>query len=205
MGIEKQGSKPAGMTGYFIGRLMNMFHTGFYKKYYSKELPDSPVTILDIGCGGGSLIKYLSTNNSNYRLYGIDHSEEMVAMSRRINKDTVKNGRASIDYASAGNLPYDSETMDIVTANETVQFWPDTSESFSEIFRVLRNGGCFYIINRFPAEGSTWWRIAKLKTENDFTTAYENAGFTNIETDLEIKRGWIIAKAIKLTDSLSTF
>ncbi len=197
MGIEKQGAKPTGKTGYLIGRMMNLFHTGFYKKYYKKVLPDSSINILDIGCGGGRLIKYLINRNSKYILFGLDHSQEMVLLSKKVNKASIKNGQAFIDCGSVTKLPYHNDSMDIATANETVQFWPDISESFSEIFRVLKKDGFFFIINRYPSEGSKWWKIAKLKDENDFNKAFQETGFKNIDIDLKTKKGWIIIKTVK--------
>lgn len=197
MGLEKQGSKPTGKTGYFIGKMMNIFHTGFYKKYYNKVLPDNSISILDIGCGGGSLIKYLINKNRKYKLFGLDHSEEMVLLSKNVNKKPIKNGQAFIECCSVTKLPFENETMDIVTANETVQFWPDISESFSEIYRVLKKDGRFFIINRYPPEGSKWWKMAKLKNEKDFNNAFLKAGFTQIDLDLKTRKGWIIAKTIK--------
>jgi len=197
MGIEKQGPKPSGKLGYIIGRLMNLFHIGFYKRSYDKVLPNDSISILDIGCGGGSFIKFLTKKNHNYGLFGLDHSEEMVVLSQTVNIEPVKNGQAFIEVGSVANLPYDNDTMDIVTANETVQFWPDISGSFSEIYRVLKKGGCFFIINRFPPEDSKWWRMAKLKNENDFKNTFENTGFTNIEIDIITKKGWITAKSTK--------
>jgi len=153
MGLEKQGSKPTGKTGYIIGKMMNIFHTGFYKEYYNKILADSSLNILDIGCGGGSLIKYLNSRNIKYKLFGLDHSEEMVILSKNLNKESIKKGQVFIDCGSVTKLPYENETMDIVMANETVQFWTDIPESFSEIYRVLKKDGRFFIINRYPPEG----------------------------------------------------
>lgn len=197
MGLEKQGSKPSGTTGYFIGKMMNIFHTGFYKKYYSKVLPENSISILDIGCGGGSLIKYLVSKNRKYKLYGLDHSEEMVSLSKNVNKKVINNGQAFIECGSVTKLPFENETMHIVMANETVQFWPDISESFSEIKRVLKKDGLFFIINRYPSEGSKWWKMVKLKNENDFNNAFLKAGFKHIDFDLKTRKGWIIARTIK--------
>jgi ubiquinone/menaquinone biosynthesis C-methylase UbiE len=197
MGIEKQGSKPTGKTGYFIGKMMNVVHTRFYKKHYDKLLPDKPISILDIGCGGGRLINYLTRKNQNYKLYGLDHSEEMVLLANKVNKEAVRDGQVFIRCGSASQLPYENESMDIITANETIQFWPEISESFSEIYRTLKNDGCFIIINRYPTEGSKWWKIAKLKNKDDYNNAFQQAGFKKIDIDLKAMKGWIIANAIK--------
>ncbi len=197
MGIEKQGSKPTGKTGYFIGRMMNLFHTGFYKEFYGKVLPDDSLSILDIGCGGGSLIKYLIKKNKKYKLFGLDHSGEMVRLSKNVNRESIKSGQVFIACSSVTELPFENESMDIVTANETVQFWPDIDESFAEIYRVLIKDGRFFIINRYPPVGSKWWKMAKLKNENDFSCAFLKAGFKQIDLDLKTRKGWIIAKAVK--------
>lgn len=197
MGLEKQGSKPSGKAGYFIGKLMNLFHTGFYKKYYSKVLPDHSISLLDIGCGGGGLIKYLINNNKNYKIFGLDHSEEMVLLSKKVNERSIKNGQAIIECGSVIKLPFQNEAMDFVSANETVQFWPDIHASFAEIYRVLKKDGQFFIINRYPPEGSKWWKMAKLKNVNEYNSAFQKAGFTKIDINLTTRKGWIIAKTIK--------
>jgi len=87
--------------------------------------------------------------------------------------------------------------MDVVMANETVQIWPDISGSFSAIYRVLKKDGCFFIVNRYPPEGSKWWKMAKLKNENEFNNAFLKAGFKKIDIDLKTRKGWIITKTIK--------
>lgn len=35
MGLEKQGGKPSGIIGNWIGRLMNKFHTSIYINYFN--------------------------------------------------------------------------------------------------------------------------------------------------------------------------
>ena len=122
--------------------------------------------------------------HKKYKLFGFDHSEGMVFLSNKVNKESVKSGQAIINYGSVSKLLYDNETMDIVTANETVQFWLDIPESFSEIYRIRKKDGYFFMLNRYPSEGSKWWKIAKLKNdENDFNNAFIKAGFKRIDID----------------------
>ncbi len=197
MGLEKQGSKPTGKIGYFIGKLMNRFHTAFYKKYYDSILPKGSVTFLDLGCGGGRLIAHLYDRAPTYRLFGLDHSQEMIALSEQVNQEGIERGHVTFDCSSVSHLPYDQNSMQIVTANETVQFWPDIPTAFAEVYRVLKQEGSFFIINRYPPEGSKWWKLAKLKNAADYQRALEAAGFKSIETDLTTKKGWIVSRAIK--------
>ena len=46
---------------------------------------------------------------------------------------------------NVANLPFEDNTFDIVTAFETVYFWPDIEKCFGEVKRVLKPGGIFLI------------------------------------------------------------
>ena len=56
---------------------------------------------------------------------GIDHSETMVNMAKKLNKRYRNIDRVQIKHASILSLPYTDNYFDIVTAFETIQFWPD--------------------------------------------------------------------------------
>lgn len=197
MGIEKQGSKPTGFIGKIVGRMMNKYHTSFYVDYFKNNLPVNNSKILDIGCGGGKFLRFLSEINDSYLLYGLDHSPEMIALSKRINKRAIAQNRLKIIHGSVTNVSVENNYLDLVTAFETVQFWPDIEKSFSEVARVLKNEGRFIIINRYPPEESKWWEMAKIKSDKDYIDKLENAGFGRVTSDLEFKNGWIVADATK--------
>jgi len=197
MGIEKQGSKPTGFIGKIIGQMMNKYHTSFYVNYFENNLPDNDSKILDVGCGGGKFLKYLSEINDSYILYGLDHSSEMIKLSKKINTQAIAQNRLRIIQGSVSNISIENDYLDLITAFETVQFWPDIEKSFLEIARVLLNGGQFTIINRYPPKNSKWWNIAKIKSDKDYIDKLENAGFRQVTIDLKFKNGWIVVNATK--------
>jgi len=197
MGLEKQGSKPTGTIGRIIGRLMNSFHTSLYVDYFKKKNLSDNCRILDIGCGGGKFLKYLSKKGDKFKLWGLDHSKEMIDLSTHLNKEVIKNGRLKLLTGTVTKIDINDNSLDLVTAFETVQFWPNIVDAFSEIFRILDKEGEFLIINRFPKEGTKWWKMANLKSEDDYMTKLEATGFKNISIDLEFKRNWIVVKALK--------
>lgn len=203
MGIEKQGSKPTGKLGTIFGKLMNKFHTSLYISYFGKKTIPEGYRILDIGCGGGKFLKYLSQRNTALTLWGLDHSEKMIDLSSKVNKEDLKEGKLKLLLGSVLSIDIDDNSIDLATAFETVQFWPDLDKAFSEIFRVLDKGGEFIIINRYPKEGTKWWKLAGLKSEKDYQEKFESVGFRNILIDLSFKKGWIIVKGTK-SDSLAT-
>ncbi len=195
--MEKQGARPTGCIGKLIGRLMNSFHTGVYAKYLDSHSPPENSVILDIGCGGGKIIKHLSDSDDGYQLLGIDHSPEMVELSKKVNRRGIGRKQVRIINASVSDIPIESNSVDLITAFETVQFWTDIDKSFSEVLRVLKNGGTLLIINRYPKQGSKWWKRAIMKNDRQYATRLRSAGFSIASTDLDHKKGWIVVKATK--------
>ncbi len=178
---------------------MNAFHTTFYVDYLQSrfQMPGSEARILDIGCGGGKFLKFLHQCDESYFLFGLDHSPEMIALSQKINGKAIAKNRLKLIPGPATHLSMENDTLDLITAFETVQFWPETEKSFSEIHRVLHDGGTFLIINRYPRAGSKWWKLAKIKSDADYISLLQSAGFREIQVDMEYKKGWIIVTANK--------
>ena len=99
--------------------------------------------ILDIGCGGGININRMARNAK--KVYGIDYSIESVNLSKEVNDDYIAQGKVEILEGNVQNLPFDDNSFDIITAFETVYFWPNIEKCFGEVKRVLKPGGLFLI------------------------------------------------------------
>ncbi|MCK5096975.1 MAG: class I SAM-dependent methyltransferase, partial [Desulfobacteraceae bacterium] len=153
--------------------------------------------ILDIGCGGGKFIKFLSDSNDTYKLFGLDHSPEMIELSKKINKEAIDNKQVTIIQGSIANILVKKASYDLITAFETIQFWPDIEKAFIEVERLLNIGGSFLIINRYPKPGSKWWKMANIKNDQEYIAMLEKAGLGEVTIDLNFKKGWIIVRATK--------
>lgn len=126
-------------------RMMNKHHRAlqeFAAQYF--QIPEEG-TVLDIGCGGGVLIDFLLKRSPRALVYGIDHSPLSVKQSLRHNCKAVKEGRVQVLEASVSAIPYKDYSFDLITASETVYFWPDLAHDFVEVRRVLRSEGLFVI------------------------------------------------------------
>lgn len=176
---------------------MNRFQTSIYIDYFSHLTIPINAKILDIGCGGGKFLNCLSKASKNSTLYGLDHSPEMVKLARRINQKAIEQARMYITRSSMPEIPFENSTFDLVTALETVQFWPGIDLAFQEVRRVLKNNGFLLIINRFPKEGSKWWKRVQIKNEKEYIQKLKKSGFNSIATDLNFKNSWIVVEAIK--------
>lgn len=168
--------------GRFMLRSMNKGHEKLARWGRSYLNIDKNYTVLDLGCGGGRNIEYFLTKAD--KVYGLDHSETSVKMASEINKKAIDTGRCQILVGDVKNLPLQDQSIDIVTAFETIYFWNDIEECFREIYRVLKNGGQFLICNEVSSkERRDVKKLLKMINfeiykPNDLTKMLRELGFT---------------------------
>ena len=120
-------------------------------------------------------------------MQGVDYSAVSVQTARRVNRRAIAAGRCGIETARVMQLPFEAERFDLVTAFETVYFWPDLPKSFREIRRVLRPGGTLLICNECSgdAPGDEAWtkKIAGMRIypAAELQRLLEQAGFRRIQ------------------------
>ena len=81
--------------------------------------------MLDVGCGGGKSVQVLARAAPHGKVYGLDYSEEMVRLARRVNRALIHEGRVEIPHGTVSALPFPDGFFDLVTGFETYCFWPD--------------------------------------------------------------------------------
>jgi ubiquinone/menaquinone biosynthesis C-methylase UbiE len=198
--LMEQGGKPTGSLGRLIGRLMNVGHRGAYHWGLDHVAIEPDSIILDVGCGGGKAIKLLASRAPGGKVYGIDHSPDMVNLAQKINKSLVQSGRVEIGHGSVSSLPYLDDMFDLVTAFETIQFWPNLDEDVREIQRGLKPAGVLLVVNRYPnveEQGSEWGEFLQLGTAQEYRDCLSNAGFVDITIDDTSRSNWIAVSARK--------
>lgn len=188
------GRKPSGLLGRLIGSLMNTGHRDAYF-WGIAHLPIGPnSTILDVGCGGGAALGLLAAKAPECKVYGIDHSLEMVNLSRKVNKRLINGGHIEIDHGSVSCLPYLDDKFDTATAFETIEFWPSLSEDLKEVKRVLKPSGVLLVVNRHTTTGKEkgkWAELLQIYTSDNYRERLEDAGYVDISIDDFSKEGWI--------------
>lgn len=153
--------------------------------------------VLDLGCGGGAAIQLLADRVAVGKIYGIDHSPEMVRLAQKVNHGAIARGLVNITPGSVSDLPHPSEMFDLVSAFETIQFWPNLTADLQEVARVLKPGGEFLIVNRYPPENSGFAVHLQIKSTPAYRERLAAAGFDEIVIDTRSRRGWIIVRAKK--------
>ena len=158
--------------------------------------------VLDCGCGGGANMKTLLKLCPNGKVQGIDYSAVSVEKARKVNARAIAAGRCTVQQASVAELPFEAEQFDVVTAFETVYFWPELAQNFREVYRVLKPGGVFFICNEANGETTKddkWTRIIDgmtIYTDTALKEYLEKAGFCQIQSHKN-KKGWLCITAQK--------
>jgi ubiquinone/menaquinone biosynthesis C-methylase UbiE len=137
-------------------------------------------TMLDIGCGGGATLQRLLKRSVDAKVYGIDISEESVAKAKKVNAN-VLDKQVFVCQGSAEKLPYEDEKFDLVTAVETVYFWPNLPDCLKEVYRVLKSGGRCAIMVEVIDANSVWTNVVDGMTvysPEELKKLLDNVGFT---------------------------
>ena len=174
---------PQGWMGRAMLQFMNVGHAQLTNWGLSHMEFKSHMTMLDIGCGGGATLQRLLKRSSSAKVYGIDISEESVAKARKVNA-SVLDKQVFVCQGSADSLPYDDGVFDLVTAVETVYFWPNLPHCLQEVKRVLKPGGQFAIMVEVLDSDSKWTNVVEGMTAyspEQLKLMLDDSGFTKTE------------------------
>ena len=94
--------------------------------------------LLDIGCGTGGFAARLALALPGGSVHAIDQSERFVQLTRERGID------ARVGDAQA--LPFDDDSLDVVSAMWMLYHVPDLDRALAEARRVLRPGGLFVAV-----------------------------------------------------------
>ncbi|MEY4545691.1 MAG: hypothetical protein RL685_1886 [Pseudomonadota bacterium] len=97
-------------------------------------------TVLDVGCGPGSITRGFAERLSSGTVVGVDLSEEALAGARL---DASERGLKNVRYVqgSVYELPFADSSFDVVYAHQVLQHLKEPGVALLEMLRVLRPGG----------------------------------------------------------------
>lgn len=197
MGFFQNTCKPQGLGGKIMVATMNIGgHSALAKWGLSNLTIKKDLNILEIGCGGGANVRRLLKLCPDGRVTGVDYSEISVNKSRKVNAKAVKADRCVIRQEDVRRLSFGDNAFDLATAFETVYFW-DIMASFAQVYRVLREGGRFFICNESDGEdasGAKWEQKIdgmKIYKQGEITDCLKQAGFLQITVHRNQEKHWI--------------
>ena len=97
-------------------------------------------SLLDVGCGPGSLTADLAERLAPGRVVGIDSAEEALAEASEL---AARSGSSNLEFRHADvyELPYDDSSFDLVHAHQLLQHLEHPERALAEMARVCRAGG----------------------------------------------------------------
>ncbi len=136
--------------GVWYGGLLNLFLMNWEHRRllrFTRSFYCLPVRgcILDIGCGGGYNIYDMHKRSKTAIIFGLDMSPLSVSYTMRYNRWAIIKGRVRVFQGEVSSMPFSDSKFDLVTASETLYFWPDPARDFKEVYRVMTPGGTLMI------------------------------------------------------------
>ena len=195
--------KPQGTMGKVVVAMMNRGHAGTAAWGFSHLDLQGNEQVLDCGCGGGANVAVFLRMVDEGHVTGLDYSPVSVEKARAVNRAAIDAGRCEIVQGNVQELPFDDGQFDVVTAFETVYFWPEIACCFAEVHRVLKSGGVFMITNETTGKTGAHEKWQKLVDGMSVYTGEElqalliGAGFARVEVDEDLKADRLNVRAYK--------
>ena len=160
--------------------------------------------MLDLGSGAGNdcFVARALVGEEGY-VAGIDFTEAMVEKAR---ENSRKLGYSNVDFilGDIENIPVRFGVVDVVISNCVLNLVPDKQKAFSEIYRVLKQGGHFCISdvvlqgelpNELKEDAAMYAGcVAGALPQEEYLGIIKQSGFINVEVKKE--------KKIELPDDL---
>lgn len=202
--VENAG-RPQGFWGKMMIKSMNKGHSELTDWALVHLEIKRNYNALDIGCGGGKTVSKLCKRIGNGKVFGIDYSELCVEKSKKLNKNNIMCGKASILQSSVSSLPFEDNKFDVITAVETYYFWPEKLNDLKEVYRVLKSGGKLLLVFEMvksEEEPHKWDNVEKslgieAVSKDGIADILLHAGYQNIRTYSKSSTGWLCVTAEK--------
>jgi SAM-dependent methyltransferase len=104
--------------------------------------------LLEVGCGGGAFLR--RALESGCRAAAIDHSADMVRLTREVNETAVAAGRLEVVQAEADALPFEDERFTAAAMTGVLGFLPRPVAALREIHRTLAPDGRLAVLGSDP-------------------------------------------------------
>jgi len=113
-----------------------------YRLMVEKLSPQQNMHILDVGCGTGIAAQRLSAMIPDGKVLGVDPAEEMVRVANQKATDNL-----TYKLGTGHEIPASDGEFDVALSTISFHHWTKPSESFNELFRVLKPGGKLLILD----------------------------------------------------------
>lgn len=105
--------------------------------------------VLDVACGTGEWLQ--AAYESGAHIFGVDLSEKAISFCRQSHPE------GEFQATSAENLPFDDESMDVISCLGSLEHFPDKPAALAEMYRLLKPGA--YLVISVPNSNFLGYRL----------------------------------------------
>jgi len=132
-------------------------------------------TILDVGCGTGTLLSLITSKNSNAMISGVDLSTEMIKVAKGKLSE-----KADLRVGDSEELPWTESSFDVVLSTQSFHHYPNPDKVLAEMKRVLKPNGHLIIADL--------WSPTPVRQIMNFLMRFDKGGDVRVYSKKEICR-----------------
>jgi ubiquinone/menaquinone biosynthesis C-methylase UbiE len=156
------------------------------KKAIARITKKDPMNFLDLGCGTGWAVRYVSKlSEGRGKFIGIDISNGMIEKAR-----TNSQGFENVEFfkASAEEIPFDDSFFDTIICTNSFHHYLYPDKVLKEVFRVLKPDGMIYILDVTSDDFFIRWINRKVqKKEKAHVSFYSTSQYNEMFTKSGLK------------------
>ena len=103
------------------------------------------ISLLDVGCGSGTMLAMLKKEYPASEAFGIDLSDQMIVQAKMHLDPDIQ-----IQTGDVESMPWPDNKFDLLVCNASFHHYPNSIKSLTEMNRVLKSGGRLVIAD-------PWW------------------------------------------------
>jgi ubiquinone/menaquinone biosynthesis C-methylase UbiE len=140
--IASQLGRPRGLFGrHLLSRLLDAGNDELISGTLAALKLEPSDRYLDIGFGGGASLRKAALVVDAGRIYGLDHSRDMVERARKHFSAEIERRGMVLQQGDVHAMPFETDSMSKISAINTLYFWEDVGAGVEECARVLAPGG----------------------------------------------------------------
>lgn len=181
--LVAQFRRPSGVLGRVAGWIMTGRASNRKRNQWTVSLLDIVPTsrVLEIGFGPGLAIQEVARLAPDGKVVGVDHSDVMLRLASRRNREAIEDGRVDLHCAAVTELPDLAVPFDAIFSVNCMMFWEKPSLVCSQLASMLRPGGVLAITHQPRKPGAGEQDLARSASE--ISRVLEDAGLEEIRME----------------------
>jgi ubiquinone/menaquinone biosynthesis C-methylase UbiE len=141
--VVEQFGNPHGFLGRIAGWIMANRRSNRERNIWTVDLLNVQPgdRIIEIGCGPGFALEACLAKAREGKVVGLDHSQTMLDQARSRNAKASREGRLELRLGTLADLAATVGSFNKAYSVNVVQFIPDRTAAFHQIFSILKPKG----------------------------------------------------------------